>query len=176
MGMNTIGPLSQVSDLILGAGPVNFATAANNGAWVNMAEAEAMNVLIVTGVGTAGEDPVITLEQAKDASGTGAKALTLRYVAYKIGATAINAAADVWVEVTSISRDNPAASYTNTDGAENEFIVLVYVLAQDLDINNGFKFIRGKVADVGSGAQLGVILYVPSGRHYKGKSANSFLN
>lgn len=171
-----MGALSQVSDLVMGVTPVNFATAANTGAWVNMAEVEGMNVLVVTGIGAAGEDIAFTLEQAKDASGTGAKALTLRYVAYKIGATAIAAASDVWVEVSTINRDNPAASYTNTDSAENEFILLAYVLQQDLDLNNGFKFIRGKVADVGSTSQIGTILYIPSGRFYKGKSLNSLLD
>ena len=169
------GALPDVADLVVGLAPVNLATAAVNGRWFSMRNCNAVNAILISAIGTAGEDPVITLEQAKDASGTGAKALTLRRVDEKIGGTGFTSANDLWVNVATIDRDNPAASRTNATSAENEAVQAVYILATDLDLANNFTHIRMNVADVGSGAQLGCIIYVPSQRHYQGKQNFSAL-
>jgi hypothetical protein len=176
--MDRSGPLSEVSDLIIGGGPVDLSSAALAGRWISMANVAAMNAILIAGIGTAGDDPVISLEQATDASGTGAKALNIKHLRYKIGSTSIDAADDVWVEETTIDRDNPAASWDSDGvaGAENVLLVNVYVLPQDLDINNDFAYIRLNVADVGTNAQLGAILYIPSDLTYKGKKNFSLLS
>jgi hypothetical protein len=160
--------LPDVADLVVGLAPVNLAAAANTGRWFSMRNCNAVNAILVTGIGTAGEDPVITFEQARNASGLGAKALTIRRVDEKIGGTGFTAGNDRWVRVASITRIVPANSRTNTDSAENEAVQSFYILATDLDLANNYSHIRMNVADVGSGAQIGCILYVPSARNYQG--------
>lgn len=172
---NVEGLLPEIGDLVVAAKPVDLSAAAVAGRWFNMANCDSVNALLISALGTAGDDPVITLEQAKDSSGTGAKALNLYRVDYKIGATAFTSATDKWQRVTTINRDNPAASYTHTDGAENEFTVNVFIKDSDLDVNNGFRYIRIKVADVGANAQLGALLYIPIARKYTGAQNTSFL-
>lgn len=169
------GALPDVADLVVGLAPVDLSSAANVGRWFSMKNCKAVNAILITAIGTAGDDCVITLEQAKDASATGAKALTIRRIDEKIGGTGFTSSNDLWTRVTSIDRDNPAASRTNTTQAENEAVQSILILAEDLDINNGFTHIRMKVADVGSNAQLGCIIYIPTARAYQGKQNNSAL-
>lgn len=171
------GPISEVLDLIVGAAPVDLQTAALNGRWVSPKGAGGMNAILIAAIGTAGDDPVISLEQAQDASGTGAKVLHIKQVSYKVGATGLVAAQDLWQEVASIDRDNAVTSFDSEsiNGAENELILSVGIRETDLDINNGFTHLRLNCADVGGNAQLGAILYIPWDRVYKGEHNASLL-
>lgn len=177
--MEQFGPISEVSDVVVAVKPVDLQTGANNGAWVSMKECAGMNVILIKGVGTAGDDPEFSLAQAKDASGTGSKALTIRRLDYKVGTSgaAFTSTTDLWKRVSTIDRDNPASSYDTDgiDGAENQLVLSAYVLPQDLDHANGFSYIRGVVADVGANAQIGAMIYVPSGRVYQGSHNKSLL-
>lgn len=167
--------LPDVADLVVGLRPIDLSAAANTGRWFSMKDCPAVNAILITAIGTAGDDPVITLEQAQDAAGTGAKALNIYRVDEKIGGTGFTSSNDLWANVASIDRDNPATSRTNTVSAENEAVQSFFILAQDLDVNNDFTHIRMKVADVGSNAQLGCIIYIPSRRGYQGKQNFSAL-
>ncbi len=176
--MDNCGSLPEVADVVLCLDPVNLATAANNGRWVNVANMTAMNFIVIAGAGGSGENPVINLQQAKDSSGTGAKTLQLRRVDYKVGATAIAAAQDLWTRVSTITRDAPADSWDTTGigGGANAINVSIYVLPQDLDINNGFSYVRVQIPDSGSTAKLGTIIAVPIDKAYKGKQNASLLS
>ena len=140
-----------------------------------MQNVDGMNCLLIKGIGAAGENPIISLEQAQDSAGTGAKALTLRKVATKIGTPTLVAASDVFAEVASIDRDNPAANYTVPSSGDKEAVVLAYVLQQDLDVNNGFTHIRLNCSDVGATSQLGTLIYIAGNRAYKGGPNISML-
>lgn len=169
--------LPDVSDLVVGALPVDLQTAAVNGLWFNMAGCNGLNALLIAAIGTAGDDPIITLEQAKTSGGGSAKELTIRRLDYKIGATGFTSVTDIWRRVTTIDQDNPVTSY-DTDGiagAENALLLNVFILPTDLDIANNFKYVRLNCADVGGNAQLGCILYIPSKRHYQGAHNYSAL-
>jgi len=176
--MDRIGALSEVSDLVIGAGPVDLTTAAIEARWFNMRGCEGVNAILIAAIGTAGEDPIISLEQAQDASATGVKALTIRHLDYKIGSTGIDAADDLWLPVTTIDRDNPADDYDSDPiaGAENVLILSAFILPHDLDVAGNFTHIRMKVADTGAAAQLGVVLYIPTGRQHKGAHLASHLS
>lgn len=171
------GALPDVSDVVVGGLPVDLSAAALSGLWFNMKECSAVNALLISAIGTAGDDPVINLRQATNNAGAGAKTLNIHRLDYKVGATGFTSASDLWQRVTSIDPDNPAASY-DTDGingAENGLLLSAFILATDLDINQGFTHIQLQVADVGTNAQLGCILYIPSQRHYQGKHRVSAL-
>ena len=144
--------------------PVNLATAANNGDWVCFKNFGRIAVVVFKGIGTAGEDPVITLLQAKDVAGTGSKALGFTRIDKKVGTQT-----GIGTFTTSTSAA-PAANdtfnttngtWTNSDLAENEAVVVIDVAAEDLDIVNGFDCIQASIADVGAGAQIGGVLYLP---------------
>ena len=132
--------------------PVDLASGANDGAWVSLKNYGRCAIVLFKAAGTAGENPVLTLEQATDVTGTGAKALDFERIDVKQGTlSAIGA-------FTKLS--NSGNSYTEPASAEAEAIWVVDVLAEDLDIDNGFDCLRASVADVGIAAQLGALLYL----------------
>ena len=147
----------QISSGVL---PVNLATAANDGDWVSLKKAERCLVVFFKAIGTAGDDPTLTMEQATAAAGTGAKALTFTRIYKKQGADLF--AIGQFTEVTQAA----AATYTNDTSAEEQAIWCVEIKGDDLDVNSGFCFIRARVADIGANAQLGCILYIHDGFRY----------
>ena len=70
--MNLLG---NVLDIVEGFPTVDLQSGANTGDWLNMAVGNHVVIVFTSGVGTDGDDPTLTIEQAQDASGTGAKAL-----------------------------------------------------------------------------------------------------
>lgn len=143
-----------------GVVPVNLATLANDGDWVSLKLYQRLIIILFKGAGTAGEDPTLTLEQAQDVAGTGAKALAFEEIYSKQGADLFTIG-----EFTKITQA-AAATYTHTDGAEQMAIWVVEVLASQLDVKNDFDCVRARVADVGVGAQLGGILYILADPRY----------
>lgn len=139
--------------------PVNLGAAANNGPWVSLKNYERVTVLFVKGAGTAGEDPVLTLEQAQAVGGTGAKALPFTRLHVKQHASALPA---TWTEVVRAA----ANTYTNDTLAEELAVIAVDVKGEDLDVDGGFDCIRASVPDVGANAQLGCLLYIGWGARY----------
>ena len=67
--------------------PVAMNTGANAGDWVSMKEFGRMAIVIFKAIGTAGDDPTITVKQAQDVSGTSPKALGFTEVRKKQAAT-----------------------------------------------------------------------------------------
>lgn len=136
--------------------PIDLATGANNGDWVGFAEYNRCLVVLLTDVGTAGEDPIFNLQQASDNAGTGAKDLLFTNIYEKEGATALNA-----IATFTLVTQTAATSYTSATGGENEQLICVDVHANDLDVEGGFTHLRLDVADTGGTAgKLGAALYV----------------
>lgn len=157
--------------------PVDLASAAASGPYASLKNCEAITMIIIKAAGTAGDDPVITLTQAKDSSGTGAKTLNITSLAHQI-------AADITAETTFtdgldadgdvIDRQNSVASY-DTDGingAENEALIVIRVHQDDLD--DDYTHVRLNIADVGTNAQLGAAIYIADGLAYAGQNAPAF--
>jgi len=151
--------LSNVFDIIEGFPTVDLQTGANTGDWISLKNANRVAVVFMSGVGTDGDDPTLTIEQAKDVSDSGgvAKALNFTTIYRKQAATSL-AAVDAWT-VTTQSAGN---TYTNTDAAQQDLIWVVEFDPSELDVANGFTCIRATVADVGGAAQPGALLYLVS--------------
>ena len=145
----------ELADIVPAFIPVDMQSGANNGTWVNMALCDRVVCVLFKAVGTAGDDPVFTLKQATDGAGTGAKALTFTRIRTKIGAIA-TAANQVWTVVTQ----SASGTYTATSAA-SAAVIVVEVLAKDLDINNGFTNVQLSIPDIGTNAQLGCAFYIP---------------
>jgi hypothetical protein len=142
-------------DMVEGFPAVDLSSGANTGDWVNVKNASRVAVVFVSGVGTAGDDPTLTIQQAKDNSGTGAKALNFATVFRKQAATNLSSTTS-WTETTQ----SAANTYTNATAAEQSLIWWVEFAAEDLDVANGFDHIRATVADVGTNAQPGYLMYL----------------
>jgi hypothetical protein len=144
--------------IVEGFPAVNLATAANNGDYVSLKHAARVAVVFTSGIGTAGEDPVLTIQQASDVSGTGAKALNIPTAsAFKKQAATSLAAVAAW---SSASGDVSTNTLTNATSAEESALWVVEFTADELDVDNGFDCIRATVADVGTGAQTGYLFYL----------------
>lgn len=136
-----------------GSVPVDMAAAAMNGDWVSLKGYDRLLVVLFKAAGTAGDDPTLTIEQAKDVAGTDGKALSFTEIWKKQGALASIAS---WTTVTQ----SAANTYTDAASAETQAIWAVEIKAADLDVSGGFDCLRATVADVGTGAQLGCLLYL----------------
>lgn len=147
--------------------PVDLSTAANNGDWVNLRDYEGALVVLFKGAGTAGQDPVFTLNQATDASGTGSKALTYTKVRLKVGTLT---AVGTWTTDTQTAANTYNGQAGGTPDralAENQAMVVVDVKATTLDVTNNFTWIQLAVPDVGAAAQIGCGFYILYGARWK---------
>ena len=134
--------------------PVNLASAANNSDWVNMKNYARLLIVFFKGAAASGtEDPTVTVLQATDVAGTGAKALNIARSWTKTDA-----------DLTTIGQFTAGAPSTNTltvaSSAQKGAIWVIEVLASDLDKTNGFSCVQANVADVGTVSQLGSLLYI----------------
>lgn len=134
--------------------PVNLAAGANNSDWVNLkAYARILIVFFKAAAGNGTEDPTVTVQQATDVAGSGAKALTIARAWTKTDADLST--------VGRFSAGTPSANTLTVSGsAQKGAIWVIEVDAADLDCANGFNCVRANVADVGTIEQTGCLLYV----------------
>ena len=147
--------LGQAIDIAEGVPTVDLQTAANNGDYISLQNVDRVMVVFTSGVGTAGDDPTLTIQQATTNAGGNVKALTFTSIFRKQAATSL-AAVTEWTETTQ----SAANTYTNATAAEQSIIWVVEFAAEDLDVANGFDHIRATVADIGSNAQPGSLQYI----------------
>lgn len=141
--------------------PLDLQTA-RAGDWVSMKHFGHCTVILFAGAGTAGEDPVITMQQATAVAGTNAKDLLFDTIYKKATAGTALTAIGQFTKVTQAA----AATYTDATHAEIEKIYVIEFDAEDLDVNNGFDCLQISVADVGVAPQLGCALYILSNPRY----------
>jgi hypothetical protein len=144
--------LVENAQIVAGFVPLDLQTQ-RDGAWVSLRDFNHLTVVFFKGAGTAGDNPVITLQQAKTDTGTGVKALPFTEVWSKQDA-------DLQT-VGQFTKDSQAAANTFTDAvADLEAIWVLEIDADMLDVDNGFCFVRLTLNDVGTHAQLGCVLYL----------------
>jgi hypothetical protein len=153
--MSAMTRLLERLQLVEGFPAVDLSSGAHSGDYVSLKNYSRMVVLFTSGIGTNGDDPTLTIEQAQDVGGTGHKALNFTRL-YKKQATTNLTATGQWTEVTQAA----ANTYTNTDAAEQSALWAVEFSADELDVANNFTCVRATVADVGTNAQPGYLLYL----------------
>lgn len=154
--------LTEDCQVVAGIIPVDLSAAANAGDWVSMKDYDELDIVVFKGAGVAGDDPVLTVQQATDVAGTGAKALNFTRVDSKVG---------VQTGIAQFTKNTQAATNTYTDAvsAEAQAIFVIHVEGHDLDRANGFDCVQLSIPDVGAGgAQLGCALYILSEGRYGG--------
>jgi hypothetical protein len=132
-------------------GPVDMTTAANNGQWVSLTEYQKCVAVLFAAAGTSGDDPVISVNQARDNAGTGSKGLSFTRIRQKAGTTLPG--------VDMLVTQSAASSYTATGTAAQKKIVAIEINGADLDVANAFTHVQVSVAKTGS-SQLGSAFYV----------------
>lgn len=135
--------------------PVDLQDGANTGDYVSLANYHNCAVIFHSGVGTAADDPTITLQQATTVGGGSVKALTFTVIYRKEAATDLSGTGQ-YTRTTQAA----AATYTNATSAELDCIWIIDFDSSDLDADGGFDCLRATVADVGGNAQLGDLKYI----------------
>lgn len=139
--------------IVAGIIPISMEAGANNGDWVSLKNYNRCAIVVFKGAGTAGDDPVITVKQASDVSGTGAKALNFTRIDAKVG---VQTGIGQFTTVTQAA----GGTYTDAVSAEAQGLFVIDVQADDLDVDNGFDCVQVSVPDVGTNAQVGSALYL----------------
>lgn len=167
--MNLNASLAAQVNFCTGFVPIDMQAGANTGDWVSLKGYERCSIILFKAAGTAGDDPTITVQQASDVSGTGAKALNFTRLHIKQGTLT---SVGTYTETTQTA----ANTYTNDTLAESQAIIVIDIKGEDLDVDNGFDCVRLTVADVGSNAQLGCALYALWGARYEGTLASAIVD
>ncbi len=136
--------------------PVDLNDGANNGDWINLEKYQRVAIVLFFDDGTAANDITVTAQQAQDASGTGAKALTFTRLDSKQGSDL--EAIGEFTEVTQSASE----TYTSGTNGEEEGIYVFDFLPEDLDIDNDFDHVRINVAQVGA-SKIGAALAIAFG-------------
>lgn len=153
--------LAEEVNICAGFVPVDMAAGANSGDWVSLKNYRHVSIVLFKAAGAVGEPAVITVQQATDVAGTGAKALNFTRVDHKSGADIFTVGA--YTKVTQAA----ANTYSAVGGAGNtQAIVQIDFNAEDLDADGGFDCIRATIADPGATAQLGALFYILTGPRY----------
>lgn len=112
-------------------------------------------VVFHKGIGTASDDPTLTILQGTDVAFGTSKALNFTTIYVKQDPTSLGDVGQ-WTKVTQSAGN----TYTDTTSAEQEVIWAIDFKAEDLDCANGYDCIRASVSDVGTNAQYGAVEYL----------------
>lgn len=167
MNGNTL--LLERMQIASGFAPITLTTA-RTGHVVSIKNYGRIGVLFFKGIGTAGQDPTLTILQGTDIAFGTNKALDFADVWVKQDLTEL---ADVaqWTRVTRTG-GSITNTYTDTTSAEQEALWWVEFKAEDFDIANGYDCLRASVNDVGTNSQIGCILYFGGDPRYAAPPEN----
>lgn len=149
--------LANVLDICVGAAPVDLSSAAVTGKRVSLKDCTGVTIVVFKGAGTAADDPTFTLQQHKLASGGTPANLSVIDHYYLKDNTALDGT-ETWTRVNQSAAATIADPGGAGTSAEHQQVVVIEVHAADLA--DGYNYVSLNVADVGSNAQLGAILYL----------------
>lgn len=150
--------LGRLFDMEVGVILQDMNAAAATGNWVSLTRASGLSVVFIHAKGASGAgDPTLTLQEAKDNSGTSAQNLAVIDHYYRKSASSL-AGTEAWTKVTQTA----AATITSAsgEGAADEAIWVFPVYGVQLD--DGFEFVNVSTSKVSGSttAELGTVLYV----------------
>lgn len=154
MAMEALGRLV---DVCIGAAPVDLSTAAVTGKRVALKGCGGLTIIVFKGAGTAGDDPTVTLKQHTANTGGTTSNLAVIDHYYLKDATTL-AGTEAWSKVTQTAAATIADPGGAGTSAEHQQIIAIEVDAAQL--SDGYTHVSLDVADVGTNAQLGAILYL----------------
>lgn len=164
-----IEALGNLFDLSVGVAPVDLSSAASTGKRVSLKNASAITIVLFKAAGTAGDDPTVTLKQHTASSGGTTANLAIIDHYYLKNATTL-AGTETWSRVAQSAAATIADPGGAGTSAESQQILALEVRAEQL--SDGYSYVSLDVADVGSNAQLGGVLYIVHNLEVKRKPAN----
>jgi len=154
--------LGAAYDIIPAIQPLDLQTA-RTGDYVSLKNARHVDIVIYKGVGTDGDDPVITVTQAQDVAGTAVKNLAVVTQYWEKEAATDLTGTGTWTRVTQTASQDVAPG---DPSAQYAAMYVIPIDADQLDVDNGFDCIKVAVADTGTNAQLGCAFYILSGLRF----------
>jgi hypothetical protein len=146
-------------DVSAGVAPLDLQTA-RTGNRVSLRNADGCLILVFKGAGTAGDDPTLTLKQhTASSSGTSANLAVIDHYYLKSETTLDGD--EQWTKVTQTAAATIADPGGAGTSAEEQQIIAIPVQAPQL--SDGYSYISLDVADTGTNAQLGAVLYLLHG-------------
>lgn len=142
-------------DLIPAFAPLDLQTA-RAGDFVSLKNTKKLTVVVFKGVGTAGDDPLLTFEQAKAVGGTPKDLAKITQYWMKQAVTDLTGTG-TWTRVTQTAG---ATVQLDAVSAESAGMYVFHIDPSDLDVANQYDCVGVKIADTGTNAQLGCIFYI----------------
>lgn len=149
--------LGEDYDLSIGLAPGDLSAAASTGKRVYMSGVDSVDVVLIKGAGTAGDDPSVTLV-ASDAPTGGTSANLAVISSYHLKDAAALAGTETWAKKTQSAAAVIADPGGAGTSAEHQQIAVIHVRAEDMPA--GKPYLSLNIADVGANAQLGAVLYI----------------
>jgi hypothetical protein len=153
-------------DIGLALAPVDLATAGATGKRISMHDCSGIDIVLVYGAGTDGDDPVPSLQQhTAYTDGTSADLAVIDTI-YRKAETALDND-EIWVETTQTAA---AIMTAVADDAQKQKIYVIHVDAASLA--DGYTHISVNQADLSNNAQLACFLYLKVGLQVQRKPSN----
>ena len=130
-----------------GVVPQDINGVAVDGDWLSLKNYRRLQIILQQGA-WAGGTPAVTLEQATDVAGAGAKALSFTERWHQVGLTG--------TEFTKATVTSDTFNLPNTANTTN----ILVINAEDLDVAGGFDCVRVRVASPGANADLLSVEYI----------------
>jgi len=159
------------ANIVSGFIPVDLQTGSKDGDWVSLKGYQRCTIVFFKEVGTAGDDPTITVQQTKDVADTGGLAKGVNFTDLHTK-TGTQTTTGLFTHVTQAA----ASTYTDAASAEVAALWVIDITPDMMDIANGFDCLRANVdlaAD--NSAQLGCLLYILWPAKYAGDPLDSAI-
>ena len=150
-----------INNIVEGVPAVDLSDGVVTGDYVSLAHYNHCAIVLISGVGTAGNDITLTIQQATSSTGGSVADLDIVTSPVKIWkkqAVTSHASTSVWTDASSGVTDN---TWTDAASAEQSLILVVEFDAADLDADGGFEFLRA-TTDAATGAEPGWLGYILS--------------
>ena len=160
--MNINARFAEQAQIVPFVMPIDLNSGANAGDWVSMKNFERLTICVLASAGTAANDLTMTVSQAVNVSGGSSKALNaITSLAVKQGASL--AAIGQYSEVTQAADEQ----YTEATNGESQLLYVTDILAEDLDVDNGFDCVQVSLNQVGA-AKVGCAFGILWGAKFAG--------
>lgn len=167
--MGAAEALGRLFDVSAGFAPLDLQTArTGNRVWVR--DAAGVTILVHKGIGTAGDDPTLTLKEHTASSGGTSANLAIIDHYYLKTSTSAQTGAETWSKVTQTAAATIADPGGAGTSAESHQIIVVEINTDEL--SDGYGWISLDIADTGTNAQLGSVLYFLHNLRYQRTPAN----
>jgi len=144
-------------DIGLALAPVDLATAGATGKRISLHDCTGVDIVLVYGAGTDGDDPVPSLQQHTAYTGGTSANLAVMDTIFRKAETLLDND-ETWVATTQTAATIMTAV---ADDAQKEKIYVIHVEAADL--SDGYTHISVNQADLSNNAQLACFLYLKVG-------------